>query len=221
MILKYAEDMKDQSIVVKMRGLLEDGEFTVQLEELIARELANRNPVNGGSNGNSIRSNNYMNNSSQQQQQSGTKPNTQSTGKKSQPQQKLINNINNVVDISDDSPPAERQSNNHNTNNKIQITSNSSNQHANSHINSSNITSTLSSDPYDVPNFSLRQVCLCGKSCQLMQPKKDFVFKCCHCNLHYHIECMQRGKANHSQTDPIKKLVSCAYCHLKQLCPMK
>lgn len=219
MILKYAEDMKDQSIVLKMRGLLDDGEFVQQLEELIARELANRNPVNGGNNGNNIRSNNYMNNS--QQQQNGTKTNTQSTvGKKNQ-QQKSVNNINNVVDISDDSPPAERQSNNHNINNKIQITSNGNNQHIDNHNNSNVISGVLSSDHYDVPNFSLRQVCLCGKSCQLMQPKKDFVFKCCHCNLHFHIECMQRGKANYSQTDPIKKLVSCAYCHLKQLCPMK
>jgi hypothetical protein len=32
---------------------------------------------------------------------------------------------------------------------------------------------------------------------------------------------MQRGKANLQQTDPIKKLVSCSYCHLRELIPMK
>lgn len=139
--------------------------------------------------------------------------------------QKSVNNINNVVDISDDSP-TERQSVNGNGNghhhhaqqsiapNKIQITQSNS-----EGINGGS--SNLSSDPYEVANLLLRQVCLCGKSCQLMQPKKDLVFKCCHCNLHYHIECMQRGKANIQQTDPIKKLVSCAYCHLKELVPMK
>lgn len=32
---------------------------------------------------------------------------------------------------------------------------------------------------------------------------------------------MQRGKIQQTQTDPIKKLVSCAYCHLKELIPLK
>jgi hypothetical protein len=32
---------------------------------------------------------------------------------------------------------------------------------------------------------------------------------------------MQRGKQALSQTDPIRKLVSCAYCHLRDLNPLK
>ena len=70
-------------------------------------------------------------------------------------------------------------------------------------------------------NLSTRQVCLCGKACAMMQPKKDHVFKCYHCNLYYHIECMHRGKNQLIQTDPIKRLAACSYCHLKELIPMK
>lgn len=161
-------------------------------------------------------------NNGQQQQLNGGKSNGNtniniaSNMKKNH--QKTVNNINNVVDISDDSP-TERHSvngNGHNpqqsnTTNRIQITQNTQEGMNGGLTGNSN----LSCDPYDVGNLSVRQVCLCGKSCQMMQPKKDFIFKCCHCNLHYHIECMQRGKANIHQTDPIKKLVSCAYCHLK------
>jgi hypothetical protein len=32
---------------------------------------------------------------------------------------------------------------------------------------------------------------------------------------------MQRGKNYLTQTDPIKKLASCSYCHLKCLVPLK
>lgn len=42
-------------------------------------------------------------------------------------------------------------------------------------------------DPYEVVNLMDRRVCLCGKSCNLMQPKKDQVFKCYHCNFLYHV----------------------------------
>ena len=79
----------------------------------------------------------------------------------------------------------------------------------------------LNTDPYEVPNLADKSVCLCGKACALMQPKKDNVFKCYHCNKFYHIECMERGKNMQTQTDPIKKLVSCACCHLKELIPLK
>ena len=125
-----------------------------------------------GSNSNSTSGNNNLNNNMRRNQQ-------QNQGQKSIP-----SNMNNVVDISDDSP-TERQPSS--TGNKIQImTGNNSNSHHQQQFNSNN-TSNLSSDPYDVPNLSLRQVCLCGKSCQMMQPKKDLVFKCCHCHLYYHI----------------------------------
>lgn len=165
---------------------------------------------NGGRTKNNINGNNSNNNGNIHN--GGNNNNI----KKSQ-QLKSVNNMNNVVDISDDSP-TERQTATTNSSNRIQITHSQQGGDSNNVLNSNN---NLSSDPYEVPNLSLRQVCLCGKSCQMMQPKKDFVFKCCHCNLNYHVECMQRGKNNINQTDPIKKLVSCAYCHLKDLVPMK
>lgn len=132
------------------------------------RHGANSNSTSGN--------NNNLNNMRRNQQQ-------QNQGQKNTPSNM---NLNNVVDISDDSPTERQPSTT--MGNKIQImTGNNSNGHHHQQQHLSNNTSNLSSDPYDVPNLSLRQVCLCGKSCQMMQPKKDLVFKCCHCHLYYHI----------------------------------
>lgn len=219
--------MKDQLVFPKMKSLFEDPEFIEKLEEQIVKDLdgrkscgiVNTNGHNGGNNRSTVnngqqQSNGHrINNVNGQQQQGGNSVNIKKNNNT-----KNNSSMNNIVDISDDSPPT--QVNNMPPNNRIQITSNG--QHQNNSDTSGPISGTiLSSDPYEVPNLSVRQVCLCGKSCQMMQPKKDYVFKCCHCNLYYHIECMQRGKNNVNQTDPIKKLVACAYCHLRQLGPLK
>ena len=199
--------MKDQLILPKVKNLLEDQEFSIKLEDMIAKELDERKLGGGmgmgigmnGMNGSRVNNLNNVLLQSQLQQNSNNRTNSNNINtqgnnsnnlnmKRSQQQQNqqgqknnIPSNMNNIVDISDDSP-TERQSTSNNNNNKIQITT--ANQQ---HININNTSNNISSDPYDVPNLSLRQVCLCGKSCQMMQPKKDLVFKCCHCHLFYHI----------------------------------
>ena len=81
--------------------------------------------------------------------------------------------------------------------------------------------STNMNDTYEVANLVVRNVCLCGKSCFMITNKKDYSFECYHCKLYYHIQCMQRGKNSVSQSDPIKKLVSCSFCHLRELIPTR
>ena len=115
--------MKDQLVLPKVKGLLDEQQFAVKLEEMIAKQLEERKlcgVVGNGNNSNGGRANNSSNGQLQQQNGSNNRQgaNSNSTSgnnnlnnnmrrnqqQQNQGQKNIPSNMNNVVDISDDSP---------------------------------------------------------------------------------------------------------------------
>lgn len=97
-IIKHAEELKDQSILPKIRDLLENKEFTSGLEEVIENDLNSRKNVI------SVDKSNGKNMSHQGQNGKINGNNGNSANGTPVKKPKPTTNSNNVVDISDDSP---------------------------------------------------------------------------------------------------------------------